>query len=220
MLKKKITKVVTLLLVCLMSLGVVACDNNTKENDDKIKAEAAKEEEKEKAEKEEKVKERKGYEDDLSKVYEAFDKSDNKRAIEVCTELVTKVEDPYEAYALRGYAKAMNGNFDDAMKDIDKALEINPNYGRGRHYKAFTYKLFKKNDKALEWFIKSVEAEEYSWSYFGAACLYSVKNDKENAIKYLKKAVELEPDAIKSRSKTEDDFKNIKNSKEYKELMK
>ena len=220
MLKKKITKIVTLMLVCIMSLGIIACDNNTKEKEDNSQAEISKEEERKKAEEDEKAAKRKVYEDELSKVYYAFDKSDNKGAINICTDLVTKVEDPYEAYALRGYAKAMNGNFDEAMKDIDKALEINPNYGRGRHYKAFTYKLFKKNDKALEWFIKSVEAEEYSWSYFGAACIYSVKNDKENAIKYLKKAVELEPEAIKARAKTEEDFNNIKNSKEYKELMK
>lgn len=218
MLNKKIIKIVTVMLVCVMSLGIIACDSNTKEKN--LQQEKSKEDEIKKAEEEKKLEKRKSYENELSKVYDAFNKSDNNRAINICTDLIKEVDDPYEAYALRGYAKAINGDFDEGMKDIDKSLEINPDYGKGRHYKAFTYKLFKQNDKALEWFIKSVEAEEYSWSYFGAACIYSVKNDKENAIKYLKKAVELDPEAIKARAKTEEDFNNIKNDKEYKKLIK
>ena len=225
MIKKKIvtSKFITLLLLCVMSLGVIACsDKKIEDNDVKAQEEELKKQEEEEAKKkaeEERIEKRKPYTEGLSKVYAAFDKSDNKKAIELCNDLIKQVDDPYEAYALRGYAKAMSGNFENAMKDIDKSLEIKPDYGRGRHYKAFTYKLFKKNDSALEWFNKAVEVEPYSWSYFGAACLYSVKNDSENAIKYLKKAVELEPKAIKDRAKTEEDFDNIKNTKEFKQLI-
>ena len=62
-----------------------------------------------------------GYDEFFAKQYE--------KAIE--TERQVIKEDPtfYKAYAVEGIALAYSGNFDTAMQQIDKSLELKPDYG-------------------------------------------------------------------------------------------
>jgi len=69
-------------------------------------------------------------------------------------------------------------------------------------------------DKALEWYNKALEIEEYVWSYYGIASIYGRSGDVNNTMIYLNKAIKLDP-GVKEVAKTEHDFQPVKNSKEF-----
>ena len=78
-------------------------------------------------------------------------------------------------YNIRGIAKAYNGDFDGGMKDIDKSLEIDENYGYARFNKALTYELYENMDDALKWYNKALEMK----NMFGVIMVYPPSMEEE-----------------------------------------
>ena len=147
-----------------------------------------------------------------------FNEHDYEKTIEKANEIIDRFPESYKAYNIRGIAKAYKGNFQDGMQDIDKALELNSNFGYARFNKALNYELYGKYDKALIWYDKALEVEDYVWSYYGKASIYGRKGDVENTIKYLKIAISIDS-AVKDEAKTEEDFDNVRYSKEFQDLI-
>lgn len=147
-----------------------------------------------------------------------FNVGDYEKTIEKANEIITEFPSSYKAYSIRGIAKAYNGNFQEGMNDIDKALQINPNFGYARFNKALNYELYWQLDDALEWYNKSLEVEEYVWSYYGIASIYGRKGDVENTVKYLSRAIDME-EAVKEEAKNEADFDNVRQSEEFQKLI-
>ena len=58
----------------------------------------------------------------------------------------------------------------------------------------------------------------YARAYYLRACLKSVQNNKLEAIKELKLALNLDKNLLND-AKTDPDLKNIRESKEFKELL-
>ena len=58
----------------------------------------------------------------------------------------------------------------------------------------------------------------YSSAWYNKACLESLRNNKEKSIEFLKKAIELAKKYV-DMAKTDEDFNNIRESKEFKELI-
>jgi tetratricopeptide (TPR) repeat protein len=129
--------------------------------------------------------------------------------------LINEFPNNARGYNIRGIAKAYNGDYDGGMKDIDKSLSIDSNYGYARFNKALTYELYQKFDKALEWYNKDLEIEDYVWSYYGIASIYGRKGDVTNTMTYLNKAIQMDA-GVKDVAKTEHDFDPVKNSEEFK----
>lgn len=150
--------------------------------------------------------------------YDQFFKKEYEKAIE--TERQVIEEDPsfYKAYAVEGIALAYSGDFENGMKQIDKALELKPDYGYARFNKALAYELFRHYDKAIEWYEKDLEIEKFEWSYYGIASIYGRKGDVTNTVKYLKLAIAIKPN-IKDNAKDEKDFDNVRKYKEFIELI-
>ncbi len=121
-------------------------------------------------------------------------------------------------YNIRGIAKAYNGDYNGGMKDIDKSLSIDGNYGYARFNKALAYELYEDFDKALEWYNKDLEIEDYEWSYYGIASIYGRKGDVTNTMTYLNKAIQIDS-GVKEVAKTEHDFDPVKNSEEFKRAV-
>lgn len=147
-----------------------------------------------------------------------FNEGSYEKTIEKANEIIDKFPKSYKAYNIRGIAKAYNGNFQEGMDDIDKALELNSDFGYARFNKALNYELYGEYDKALIWYDKALEIEDYVWSYYGKASIYGRKGDVENTIKYLKIAISMES-AVKDEAKTEADFDNVRDSKEFQDLI-
>lgn len=168
---------------------------------------------------EEKNKENKKLEKTYEKAYKAF--YDNKyiESINLANEVIKKDNRHYKSYNIKGIALAYNGSFEEGMKNINKALEINPSYGYARFNKALAYELYDKYEEALKWYDKNLEVENYIWSYYGKASIYGRKGDVENTIKYLKIAIEMDK-VVKEEARTERDFDNVRQSKEFQRLIK
>lgn len=147
-----------------------------------------------------------------------FNEGNYEKTIEKANEIIGKFPKSYKTYNIRGIAKAYKGNFQEGMQDIDKALELNSDFGYARFNKALNYELYGNYDKALIWYDKALEVEDYVWSYYGKASIYGRKGDVENTIKYLKIAISMDS-AVKNEAKTESDFDNVRDSKKFQDLI-
>lgn len=153
-----------------------------------------------------------------NEAYKLFFSHEYSKAINKANDLVSKFPGNAMGYNIRGISKAYNGDYEGGMSDIDKSLNINSNYGYARFNKALTYELYGNMDKALEWYNKALEIEEYVWSYYGIASIYGRRGDVDNTMIYLNKAIKLDP-AVKEVAKTEHDFEPVKNAKEFRNAV-
>ena len=150
--------------------------------------------------------------------YDKFFEKKYKEAIKIERQVLKEDSSFYKAYAVEGIALAYSGDFEGGMKQIDKALEINPSYGYARFNKALANELYGHYDEAIEWYEKNLEVEKFEWSYYGMASIYGRKGDVKNTIKYLKLAIDINP-SIKDAAKSEEYFDSIKESKEFTKLI-
>lgn len=222
-------KKILLVILIIISAGViinVALDNknNTTNIEDKNEELLPTEDKKENSPKEEVKKEDPEEERLYNEAYNSFFAGNYTETIDKANIIIEKFPSSFKAYNIRGIAKAFNVSFEEGMKDIDKALEINPNYGYARYNKAFDYELYGKLDEALLWYDKALEVEQYMWSYYGKASIYGRRGDVDKTIENLKKAIEIEgakegDSGIKKEARTEKDFDPVRNSKVFNELI-
>lgn len=157
--------------------------------------------------------------EDIWKIgYDQFFQKKYKQSIETETKVINKDSNFYKAYAVKGIALAYSGNFNKGMEQIDQALKLKPNYGYARFNKALTYELFGHYEEAIIWYKKALEVEKFEWSYYGIASIYGRKGDIKNTIKYLKLAIDINPN-VKNAAKNEEDFNNVRSSMEFKVLI-
>ncbi|AQR92950.1 tetratricopeptide repeat protein [Clostridium saccharoperbutylacetonicum] len=153
-----------------------------------------------------------------NEAYNLFFAHEYEKSINKAKSIIDKFPSSAKGYNIMGISKAYNGDYDGAMKDIDKALSINASYGYARFNKALTYELFGKMDEALEWYNKDLEIENYVWSYYGIASIYGRKGDVKNTMVNLNKAIQLDA-GVKEVAKAEHDFDPVKDSEEFKKVI-
>lgn len=182
-----------------------------------------------KANNENKVDEKeKALDDKYNAAYQKFrDKSKSyEETIKDLDGIINEDANYFKAYTLKGisqvYLSSTYGNgdlYEKGMQSIDKALEINPNYGYGVFNKALAYELFAKYQDALEWYEKSIKLDNYIWSYYGAAKIYCRNRNQDKCIEYLKIAISKD-NKVKEEIEKDKVFNNIRETEEYKNLMK
>jgi tetratricopeptide (TPR) repeat protein len=150
--------------------------------------------------------------------YDEFFEKKYEKAIETQRQVIKEDPSFYKAYAVEGIALAYNGDFEKGMQQIDKALELKPDYGYARFNKALANELYNHYDEAIKWYEKALEVEKFEWSYYGIASVYGRKGDVSNTVKYLKLAIEINQ-SIKDVAKDEEDFDKVRNSVEFKQLI-
>ena len=145
--------------------------------------------------------------------------------INLAEEIIKEDSLNYEAYSLKGialcYLSSSSGNankYEEGMAAIEKSLSIKADYAQARFNKALALELFGHYTESLEWYRKALEIEDDLWSYYGIASIYGRKGDVKNAIENLKIAIEKNP-TVREIAAHEEDFNNIKNSKEFKDLI-
>jgi tetratricopeptide (TPR) repeat protein len=162
-------------------------------------------------------------EERLEKEYKAaqkfFSDKEYDKTIDKANDIINQNDKFYKAYNIKGIALCYSNNYDEGKKNIDKALELNPNFGYARFNKALAYELYGKYDDALDWYDKDLEIEKYVWSYYGKASIYGRRGDISNTVKFLKMAIDISPD-IKDIARDEKDFEPVKNSSEFQNLIK
>ncbi len=116
---------------------------------------------------------------------------------------------------------------DDNKNKEAKALLLKVIEGYPEYYDAWNdlgYELIvlKQYEEAESWLKKILESDDcvhfHSNAYYNYACLHSLRNEHQKAIKTLKKAIDLNED-IRQSLKDELDFNNIKNFPEFKNIL-
>ena len=80
-------------------------------------------------------------------------------------------------------------------------------------------KLGKHYDESIAYFQKVLAADpKNTWSYYGIATNYADKRDKEHALQYLKKAIDLSPADVKQTAKTQDHFAWLRTDPDFKAM--
>lgn len=231
------TKVVILGLFCIIGIGILAYtaelnlenykSNSYTENKansvqtnitTKISEEKSSDKDKEKTAEEEKKKQL----DDLCEQgYNDFGAKKYSDAIDKENQVLAEDANNYRAHAVKGIALCYQGSgtYDDGIKEIDKSLEIKPDYGYGTFNKALALELYGHYDEALTWYDKDLQLENRVWSYYGKASIYGRRGDVANTVKNLKIAIDMQSN-VKDVARTEEDFANVRNSQQFQELIK
>lgn len=123
------------------------------------------------------------------------------------------------SYCGRGRLYDKQGKQELARADFEKVIELDtvPNPGESCAHYAFNF-LGEKAEAIA--FMEGIIAKEddRSESYYGAACLYSIMNEKEKALDYLTKAFEHGYRRI-AHMYADEDLDNIRDTPEYKILL-
>ncbi|WML36227.1 tetratricopeptide repeat protein [Clostridium sp. OS1-26] len=159
----------------------------------------------------------------LEELYEQSSKAFSEKrytdTISMANDIIKEDANFYKAYNIKGIALCYSGSYEEGMKNIDRSLELKPDFGYARFNKALAYELNGNYDDALSWYDKDLEIENYIWSYYGKASIYGRKGDVENTVKYLKIAIDMSPE-IKKFASDEEDFNPVRDSKEFQDLIK
>lgn len=157
--------------------------------------------------------------DKIEQGHIAFNAKKYREAIAIEDEVINQNSSLYKAYNVKGIALCYSHNFKEGMQDIDKSLEINPDFGYARFNKALGYELYGYYDDSIIWYNKALEVEKYIWSYYGISSIYGRRGDAPSTVKYLKLALSMDS-SIKAIVAEEHDFDPVKDSPEFQTLLK
>ena len=82
-------------------------------------------------------------------------------------------------------------SYNEAVKYYDKALKLNNSNYAAFHNRANCYYHMKQYDKAMQDFSKALELDTTSVSCYGLALTYYAKENMEQALSYIEKAISL-----------------------------
>ncbi len=114
-----------------------------------------------------------------------------------------------------------------ALSFIDNAIEYGAeDYAEAYHIKAQLTELLGDRltasqlfEKTLQMYLNELEEEESSETLFQVACVYNRLNKTPESLKFLKKAVDLDPDNAE-RAIEDKDFKNLLDNKDFIKITK
>jgi len=123
-------------------------------------------------------------------------------ALEIRKELADQNPEAYNSYVATtqnnlGVLYWKLKRFEEAERAFEEALEI---------YK----ELADKNPEVYNPVVAN--------GWYNKACFDSLRNNKEKSIEFLKRAIDLDKTCLEN-ARTDEDFDNIRNSKEFKELI-
>lgn len=101
----------------------------------------------------------------------------------------------------RGFGYMKLGQWDKALKDYSKALELDPNYPAALCNRGSVYVHFQQMDKAIVDLTKAINIiPNYEIAYFNRGVAYSHLQQWEKAIVDYTKAIEIRPNYVKAFS--------------------
>lgn len=155
--------------------------------------------------------------------YYAADRYDD--AISVCNQALAANPNCFWAYNVKGIATYFaNGNSAAAscLNLIDKSTTIDPDYSYGYFNKALIQKGLKDWNDSLANFNKVLALKPGdTWSYYGIATVYADTDQTDQALQYLKLAIDTDPSGVKAQ--VQDDmnrhFSRLKDDPRFQALV-
>ena len=118
--------------------------------------------------------------------------------IKLCTEYISSQGDPYGqsvAYYHRGLAYGVKGEYDRAIEDFNKAIELDPIHANTYHLRGHAYYNKGDHDLAIEDCNKSLELKpDNADAHSIRGNAYHNKGDHDRAIEDYNKTIELDPE--------------------------
>lgn len=102
------------------------------------------------------------------------------------------------AYYNRGYAYVMSGDFDKAIEDFNKTIQLNANYPDVYGSRGFAYYKKKKYDQAIHDLKRNLEAnpKESAETYCVMGYAYDGKGDYNQSLSCFSKAMSIKPKIV------------------------
>lgn len=111
-----------------------------------------------------------------------------------------------EAYNNRGNAYLSLGNYQQAIEDFNKAIELDPNYAKAHNNRGLAYGSLGKYDLAIENFDATINLNNReSRAYYNRGNVFKALGNYQKAIEDYNRAIELNP-------KKADDYNNRGNT--------
>lgn len=111
------------------------------------------------------------------------------------------------------------GRYQEALESIEKSINLNPNNYELWVNKGIFLQKIGRYDDAFIAYEKSLEIKpEAPSTLFNLACLFSIKNDKEQMLDYLKRAIVKDP-IFKAKAKIDEDFEKFLDDGDFKKLL-
>ena len=113
---------------------------------------------------------------------------------------------------------ARQGNFQKAIEEFQKAIELKPDYGDAYHNLANVYHQIQKDDLALENYQKALSFNPNLWqSYQNIAAIYFTQQKFDLAKEFMEKAIKINPENIDLHTNFGILYLNIKDEQKAKE---
>ena len=99
-----------------------------------------------------------------------------------------------EAYFIRGLIKAKTENYEGAIKDFTKSIELRPNSAKAYYDRGLAHAMMDEIKQAMQDFSRAIELDPtYAKAYFNRGYWKDIMGDVEGALADLLKAKELSP---------------------------
>ena len=135
--------------------------------------------------------------------------------------------DNYQALSNKGVTLAMRGNATGNKKDveqgialIEQALQLAPKDVASLYNMALACKIDGQYDKAITYFKNVIAADPgNTWSYYGIATIYGDLGKADQALPYLKQAIDLGGESVKEAARTQSHFDKIRDNKQFQSVV-
>jgi len=139
----------------------------------------------------------------------------------LCYEKALKIDSEYkEAWNNKGSVFYTLGNYGYALECFEHVLRIDSKDKNAWNHKGIMLGIMKNYEAASKCFYQALEIDaEFGHSYYNLACTESLKGVKDEAIKFLKKAIVLDK-KFRSLANIDEDFNNLREYEEFINLVK
>ncbi|MBM4140031.1 MAG: tetratricopeptide repeat protein [Nitrospira sp.] len=118
-----------------------------------------------------------------------------KDSVTLWNSVIERFPDDADAYFSRANAYAILGKYSESLRDLDKALDLNPGYLQAYLNRANVYDLLGKYKEALKDLEKAIKLNpNYPEAYNNRGLVYKALGDYQTAMKDFSRAIDLRPD--------------------------
>ncbi|RIV21827.1 hypothetical protein D2Q93_10140 [Alicyclobacillaceae bacterium I2511] len=144
------------------------------------------------------------------------------QAISLETQAINRNPLDGSAYNERGIARAFGGDYLGGMRDIDRALSLNPEDGYAKFNRALTLELYGHYEAAIAAYQSTLQTPGSgwwkAWCDYGIASIYGRRGDVTDTVSFLRKAIAMNP-ATKLAARTEKDFNPVRTSTIFQQTL-